>query len=72
MCLGKDSGIRGLCVVPIEESGSLGKVGSMRRRFRYRGVLVFKSAWINGGTVEPPCDFQKGFMELPVNRGVPP
>lgn len=72
MCLGKDSGVRGLCMVPIEESGGLGKVKSMRRRFRYRGVLMFKSAWIKGGTVEPPCDFQKGFMELPVNRGVPP
>lgn len=72
MCMGQATTVRGLCVVSPKECRGLERVGSMRQRIRNRRVLVCRSEWKNGGTVEPPCDFQKGLSKMPVNRGIPP
>lgn len=72
MCMGKATTVRGFCVVPPKECRGLERVRSMRQRIRNRRILVYRSEWKNGGTVEPPCDFQKEFSKMPVNRGIPP
>lgn len=72
MWMGEASTVRGFCVVSPEECRSVGRVGSMQRRVRNRRILVYRSEWKNGGTVEPPCDFQKSLSKMPVNKGIPP
>lgn len=48
--------------------------GVSRLRFlrRYTRVLSVNPQGQFGGTVIPPCDFQSGFTENPVNTGIPP
>lgn len=48
--------------------------GVCRLRFlrRYTRVLSVNPQGQFGGTVIPPCDFQSGFVEIPVNTGLPP
>ncbi len=55
--------------------------GRTRRVVRICGMRVFRRcgsilnvlpAWHNGGTVEPPCDFQMKSSKPSVNKGVPP
>lgn len=50
---------------------SLGRVHRVCRLGRSWLVLVLRSAWQNGGTVEPPCDFQRCYTNLPLNKGTP-
>lgn len=63
---------RRVCKVYFERCRDLGRVRIVLRRRLSRGVLGLNPSGRYGGTVEPPCDFQKHSIGLPVNKGVPP
>lgn len=50
---------------------SMGGVHRVCGLGRSRLVLVLRPEWKNGGTVEPPCDFQRCYINLPLNKGTP-
>lgn len=58
----------------VSEAPSRRVSGVSRLRFlrRYTRVLSVNPQGQLGGTVIPPCDFQSGFTEIPVNTGLPP
>lgn len=56
----------------IERFRGLRGVRSMQRMERNRPALVSQPEWQNGGTVEPPCDFQSGLLGMSVFIGIPP
>lgn len=72
MRMAKQNRYRWICTVYFEAGRCLDAVRIMRRRVRNRCVLGRNPQGQKGGTVVPPCDFQKESTEKPVNRGVPP
>ena len=72
MCMVKATYLRGLCLVQPEGVGSLGRVRSMQRSKRYWRNLRLHPSGTKGGTVVPPCDFQRRLAKTPVFKGIPP
>ena len=72
MCMGKRTGNRWILEMSAKGLRRLGQFDSLRRCGLYRRILKYKPQGNNGGTVEPPCDFQKWSMDCPVNKGIPP
>lgn len=59
-------------VVRVLELQRLGRLFGLPREERNWFTLNCKPQGTNGGTVEPPCDFQKHSLGLPENKGLSP
>ena len=71
MCLAKKRGKRGDVFVSVIQSLRLQILGRMPRKVGNWFVMITKSAGKNGGTVEPPCDFQTSYRNFPLFKGTP-
>lgn len=72
MCLAKRRTKRDYMPLSVKECLCLQILDSMSGCIRHRCLLVSQPEWQNGGTVEPPCDFQSGLSEMSVFIGIPP
>lgn len=72
MCLGEISGLRKDGTLSALRVQGLRGFRSLRECFGYRGVLMRNPHGEMGGTVEPPCDFQKWLLGNAVFIGIPP
>lgn len=54
------------------KSRRVGAVRSLFKRKRYRAAMNYNPQGKLGGSVEPPCDFQKQSSVCPVFIGIPP
>lgn len=69
--MGETPRFRGFRVVSIERAGGLEQVAGVCRSGRCRRLLTYDPNGRNGGTVEPPCDFQMSYCDFPLFKGVP-
>lgn len=58
--------------VRVLELQRLGRIFGLPREERYWATLKCKPSGTKGGTVVPPCDFQRRLAKTPVFKGVPP
>ena len=72
MRMARKTRYRRVCKVYFERCRDLGRVRIVLRRRLSRGVLGLNPSGRYGGTVEPPCDFQKQSIGLPEYKGLSP
>ena len=58
--------------VRVLELQRMGRLFGLPREERYRDLLKYNPQGLKGGTVVPPCDFQKQSSVSPVFIGIPP
>lgn len=72
MCLGEITLLRQNGLLSVSRFRGLRRLTTLRERIGYRCVLMRKPHGEKGGTVEPPCDFQKWLLGNAVFIGIPP
>lgn len=72
MCMGESSGLRKNGALSVARFQGLRGFRTVRECFGGRCVLMRNPHGEKGGTVEPPCDFQKWLLGNAVFIGIPP